>query len=252
MARKLHEYLGAQTQIFTHAERLRKDLTTTFDKKPHLFRETLVQFTPLGENGKTVTEAQSALQTTVAKELKWLSTTIAKALDTEATIDEGNTKARADVILDDGTKLLTDVPATQLMQLAKRLGDLQSLVQTIPTLDPAKGFKFDTARGVYQARVVQKKRTSKQEKPIVLYDATEKFPAQTQLITQDVVIGVIEEQEWSGLITPVQKSAILDRIEELLRAVKQAKARANDIQIDEIHVGSPLLDYIFAPALAKE
>lgn len=42
MARKLHEVLGSQSQVFTQAEKCRTDLANTFEKKRHLFGEKLV------------------------------------------------------------------------------------------------------------------------------------------------------------------------------------------------------------------
>jgi hypothetical protein len=251
--RKLHEFLGAQKQVFGQAEKVRTDLLATFDKRKHLFGEGLKQFQPDGEDKKPVIEAQSTLQTTIPQELRWMQPIIAKALDSEATIDQGNTVAKADVVLDDDSVLLRDVPATQLLQLDKRLGELHQFVTAIPTLDPAKGFTRakDRGVGVYQAREVTKRRTSKEQTPLVLAPATEKHPAQVQLITKDVEIGTIIEQEWSGLLTPATKAKVLERLEELRRAVKQARARANDVIVEEQHIGDKLLGYVFAPVYAE-
>src|SRR5687767_11021378 len=113
MARKLHEHLGAQSQVFTQAEKVRKELGNTFEKKRHLFGESLVQYTPDGEGEQPRTESQSMLQSTIGSELKWLSNILVKAYDSEATIDEGNMTSRGDVVLDNGTKLLEGIPATQ-------------------------------------------------------------------------------------------------------------------------------------------
>ncbi len=251
MARKLHEFLGSQNQVFTQATKCRTDLATTFEKKRHLFGESLVQYTPDGEGAAPVTESQSALQSTVGSELKWLAPILAKAYDSEATIDEGNTLARADVLRDDGTVLLPHVPSTQLMQLDKRLAELQQFVTGIPTLDPAKAFTVDTARGggdVYQARTVRSRRTKKLQVPLVLLQPTKEHPGQAELITQDVEIGTIVTQEWSGLITPAVKAMMLERVEELRRGVKQALSRANDVEVTEVKIGRTVLDYVFGPA----
>jgi len=253
-SRKLHEFLGSQTQVHTQADKCRTDLANTFEKKRHLFGESLVQYTPDGEGAKTTTESQSTLQSTVAQELNWLTEILSKAYDSGATIDEGNMTARADVTLDNGDVLLPRVPATQLLALDKRLAELHQFVQGIPTLDPAKGFKLDAdrGRGIYQAREVRKRRTKKDQVPIVLLAPTAEHPGQAQLITRDVEVGTIVEQEWSGLITPSTKATMLERVEELRRAVKQARARANDVVVDEVKIGRTVLDYVFNPATANE
>lgn len=253
-ARKLHEILGSQSQIFGQAEKVRKDLSTTFEKKRHLFEEKRKQFQPLAENSQIVVEEESTIQSTVPAEIAWMAPILAKALDSEATIDEANTKARADVRLDNGTVLLEKVPATQLLQLEKRLTEIQQFITTVPTLDPAKGFAADADRGagIYKAREVRKQRTAKVQEPIVVVPPTEHHPAQVHISSKDVVTGTIQEQEWSGLITPQVKATMLSRVEELRRAVKQARARANDVIIEEVHVGKPLLEYVFQPVLSQK
>lgn len=247
MARKLHEVLGAQTQITQQADKTRTELAATFEKKRHLFAEKRSTFKSTQEGTPDVSEIQSTLQSTVAKELSWITPILVRHIDNEATIDSGNTVAKADVKLDDGTVILTGVPATQLMQLAKRLNDIFTLVSAIPTLDPAAGFTPDPSRGenIYVARETRKQRTKKIQQPLVLIQPTEHHPGQAQLITNDVVIGDLIEQEWSGLITPAEKSDMLDRIEELRRAVKTARARANDVSVEDIKIGQKLLDRIF-------
>ena len=252
MGRKLHEFLGSQSQVFTQADQCRKDLANTFEKKRHLFGETLVVFQPSAEGAQTVTESQSTLQSKVGDELRWISDILAKAYDSEATIDEGNTTARANVMLDNGDVILPNLPSTQLMQLDKRLGELMQFVQGIPTLDPAKGFTPAAARGagIFQARAVRKTRTRKEQVPMVVIAPTAEHPGQGTVITKDVEIGVIVEQEWSGLITPATKATMLERVEELRRAVKQARSRANDVEVQEVKIGRKVLDYVFGPATA--
>jgi hypothetical protein len=47
-----------------------------------------------------------------------------------------------------------------------------------------------------------------------------------------VSVGKILEKEWSGLIHPATKAEALDRVDKLARAVKKARARANDSDLD--------------------
>jgi hypothetical protein len=245
---RLHELLAIESSQSTQAHKLRNDLSNTFEKKRHLFEQKIVTFTPSSEGAQAVTEQQSDLQTTVLKEIAWIQPHLAKALDMEFQINEANTRAFADVILPDGATLLVGVPATSLLELQKRMTELQGLIASIPTLDPAKGFQSDEAagRGVFKARPVRKNRTSKVQEPLTLAPATEHHPAQVQLVTKDVVVGAIEEEEWSGLITPSQKADLLDRVEVLSRAIRAARSRANEVEIDKSSkIGTPLLSYIF-------
>lgn len=244
---KLHELLAALPGVQTQAEKTRTELGTSFDKKRHLFGEKLVTFQPREEGAQRVVEEVSTLQTSVKKELAWISDIIAPALDIAHQVNEANTVARADVILDDGTVILRSVPATLLLELEKRVSEMHSLALQIVTLDPAKGFTLDPDRGdgVYKAREDIKTRTKKVQQPIVLYEATKEHPAQVQLIPVDVPVGEIRTQEWSGLITPGEKADILVRAEHLKRAIKTARSRANEVEVTPIKTGRTLLDYVF-------
>lgn len=245
---KLHQLLAIETSRSSQTTKLRQDLIKTFGDKRHLFEKKVVTFTPAGEGSAAVTEQQSDLQTTVRQELSWIGPHIAEHLDLEFQINETNTRAAADIELPDGTILAKDVPATTLLELQKRLNDIQELAKAIPTFDPAKGFTEDkdAGAGIRVARPVTKKRTTKVQEPLVLYPATEKHPAQVQMITSDKVTGEILEQEWSGMMTPADKSKILDRIEVLSRAVRSARAKANEAEVDKTKtIGGDIVAYIF-------
>ena len=247
---KLHELLAVETNLENQANKVRTDLMNTFEKKRHLFEEKRILFNPVAENEPPVTESQSDLQSTVVKELDWIQPHLAKALDASFQVADANTRAVADVILDDEkeTVLLTGVPATALLELEKRMAELHAFVTAIPTLDPAKGFKLDANRGagVYQAREVNKNRTKKTPKAFVKAEATKEHPAQVDVIHEDIVTGRIQEQEWSGLMTPSDKADLLAKTDMLARAVRRARSRANEVEVDtKKRIGAALLKFVF-------
>lgn len=249
MGVKLHELLAIEGQLKGQAQATRTELRATFEKKRHLFEEKVVTFQPSGEGDEATREQQSDLQSKVADELSWIAGIWAKALDVSYYVAQGNTQAFADVVLDDGTVLVKHAPATALLELEKRCAEIVELAKAIPTLDPAKGFTPDPTRGanIFKARDVQKQRTKKTQRPLVLYPATPEHPAQTQVISEDVPVGRVTEQEWSGLITPAAKGLIIERAEALARAVKQARQRANevDLAIEKDAIGAPIFAFVF-------
>jgi hypothetical protein len=254
---KLHELLAVDSNLKGQSGKCRAELQTTMEKKRHLFQEKLVTFTPKGENQESVTTEQSALNTTMRAEVEWLSKILAKAIDCSYAIDNANTVARGDIRIDDGTVdgtvLAKDVPTTALLQLEHRVKEILDFAKQIPTLDPAKGFEPDAPRGkgIYKARPVTKERTKKVEEFIVVVQATKEHPAQVAKETKDIVVGTIEELEWVAFITPADKADILERGEALLRAVTQARSRANAQEIDAggYKIGKKLLDYVFQPLM---
>jgi hypothetical protein len=246
---KLHEILAVEGQLESQAKKVRDDLVATFTSKRHLFEEKRVLFTPLEENAKVVIETQSDIQSNVQKELKWIQPFIVKSFDASYQVAEANTAARADVVLDDDAKtvILEQVPATALLELEKRITELQTLVNAIPTLDPAKGFVPDAQRtGLYKAREINKNRTRKEKTVLVKIHPTKEHPGQAELIDKDIAVGTIQEQEWSGLITPSEKAEIIARVEQIGRAVRRARSRANDVEVNtDKHIGGKILKYVF-------
>jgi len=249
---KLHELLAVLGSVSGQASKVRNELAVTFEKKRHLFEERRRSFTPNEEVGGAISiEEQQDIQSTVIGEIEWVSKHLAKAVDVAYQVDLANLGAKADVVLEDGKILAKDIPATTLLQLEKRINEWKELIQAIPTLDPAKSFRPDSNRGkgYWKARDVTKMRTKKDKKPLVLYPATEKHPAQTQVLDVDTVIGTILEQEWSALITPAMKADLLDRVETLGRAVSKARSKANDhaIETKDNKIGAELLEFVFQP-----
>jgi hypothetical protein len=246
---KMHEVLAVEGQMKGQAEKVRKELTETFQKKHHLFGEAIQYFRPTVEgHGEARIEAQSSIQSTVFDELRWIASLWAKAIDTSYAVAEGNMSARADVVLDNGTTFATGVPATALLELEKRATEVQQLVAAIPTLDPAKGFEPDPSRkaGIYKARTVVKTRTVKEQVPIVLLQPTKEHPGKAELVSKDSPIGTIELTEWSGMVTPATKAAMLERAEEIARAIKKARSRANNTDVAKPPtIGDALLSFVF-------
>lgn len=247
---KLHELLAMETSLEAQAAKCRTDLEDTFAKKRHHFEEKKEVFTSTTEGEPVLSRTVCDIQTTVHKELNWIKEHLRKALDASYQVAEANTRARADVVLEDdaGTVLLKDVPATALLELEKRAVEVQKLVQAIPTLDPARGFEPDDGRGAgfYKARDVVKTRTKKDTKIVVKFAPTKEHPGQAEMLTVDVPVGTVAEQEWSSLITVAEKAEMLDRAEMLVRAFRRARCRANDAEVNHgLKLGARVLSYVF-------
>lgn len=249
MATKLYELLAVEKNLENQAGKARTEVMKTFSDKRHLFAQKTITFKSKDEGAEPVTESQSDIQTTVNKELDWLSGIMAKSMDASFRIDVANTVARADVVTEDGKTLLKEVPATALLRLEHTIKNIHDLANAIPTLDPAKGFTPDMDKGpdFFKAREVAKQRTKKVFAPVVMVPASKEHPAQVEKLFEDVSIGTVNEQEWSALITPAHKADILDRVDRLLRAVKKARSRANEQEIklpEDQSAGKALLAYV--------
>lgn len=249
MSKKLHELLAVGGSVETQALKCGAELKETFLKKHHLFIARLVTLTHVEVGKAPETEEKVEIQSTVPKELAWIGGFYKSMINLDGQINLANTQAKADIILSDGTPLAKDVPATMLLELEKRIKLFQDIVAAAPTLDPAKGFVPDPPNGVgmYKAREITSATTLKTQVPLELSPATDKHPAQVQLVSKDVVTGSRLKQEWSSMITSADKAALLDRCEGLSRAVRAARSRANDqlVNVDN-KLGDLIIDFILS------
>ena len=252
----LHEILAVEPEIKGNAERARSQAAETFRVKQAHFTGMRRTYRPfavdeaVGEDTSERLEADTRLVTTVPEELERAFQDISKAIDLGYQIDEANTSARGDIIVDDVT-LAQNVPATFLLQLEKRLKEVRTLFKEIPTFDPVRIWSVDPgADKKYALRAepvvtIRKQRTRKYN---VMYEATKEHPAQVDVVEVDEPVGEIRSYDWTGMISPGKKAALLDQLEKLLAGVKRARSRANEVEVDnQKKIASALFEYLKKP-----
>ena len=178
----------------------------------------------------------------VLKEVAQLQTEL---FDVTATKDMANCEARADVVVD-GQVIIPQAPVTYLLFLEKQVTDIRTFVSKMPTLDESEDWNPDPNSHLFRTQKSSTHKTRKEQRPIVLYDATEHHPAQTQLITEDVIVGWWETIKHSGAIPVPRKQDILERVDKLLKAIKFAREEeANAADAPEKKVGEAVFGYLF-------
>ncbi|MBV1859097.1 MAG: hypothetical protein KUG77_11855 [Nannocystaceae bacterium] len=204
-------------------------------------------FAPKEEGGETFPDDRQHVQHRASEVIEQVSERLSTLMDVTATKDWANCTARADVVVD-GDVFLSDVPVTYLLFLEKELTDLHTFVSKVVELDPAEQWNVDPNSGLFRSDPVTTHRTKKVQRAVVLYDATEHHPAQTQMITDDVVIGHWTTVKFSGALPRPVKKRMLDRIAMLQDAVKFARVHANSMDAKDQRVGAKVLRYVFGDA----
>lgn len=206
-------------------------------------------FKPLNEDsGYFFPEERREVQTLLSQQIGNVLSEMADFWDCVATQETGNTAATADVTVD-GTVIYKDAPVSVLLFLEKQLGDLRTLVQGLSTLPMDRSWKWDPNKNCYVSEPEVTIKTQKVQKPIVLYDATDKHPAQTQMVTEDERIGTWTTIHFNGSIPVQAKQNVVRRIDVLREAVKMAREEANSSKVDQIKIGEELLDFVFGEDL---
>lgn len=246
---KLHEVLAVEAGLNVTAKNTNQETVGTFRKRDEHFMGSTRMLEHFAEQDHklNVTE-HKPITTTVIDKLLYNQQPNIRAWDAYLQKEATNQIAKADITID-GTTLVQDVPSTALLGLESRLNELREVYREIPTLAPGHVWQEDRdARangGIYNAKDPDTNfRTKRLITPVVMAPATEHHPAQVQAVPEDVPIAKITTYHTSGMITSAQKSDLLGRIDKLLRAVKRARQRANNADVERRHIGKTLFDYI--------
>lgn len=216
--------------------------------KENLFNGFRKTFNPLQEiEGVTdiVPPEIKRTQTSVPEIFSALKTVLVENIDVVATQDYGNTKAVADLVF--GTQIITNVPATHLLFLESTIEDLITAINAIPTLDPNERWTWNANENAWWSEIVLTMRAKKTKRPLIMSPATDKHPAQTQLIEEEIQTHKIETIKTSGALPLATKTELLRRASTLLEEIKKARQRANQTTVEQQQLGAKIFDYIFTP-----
>lgn len=236
----LYELLAVEQEKKAIAERARGTTLEAFRSGQAQFTGMRRTFKPFsvdeakGEVAGERLEAETRLVRTVAEELEKTLGAHADSFDVNLQIDEANTRARADLVV--GNEVIAEqLPATFLLQLEKRLREIRLVLKEVPTFDPVRAWVPDVTAdkpNVLRADPVVTVRKQRTRKYNVMYDATKEHPAQIDVVEVDDPVGEIRAHDWTGMVSPAKKAALLASVDELIEAAKTARARANAVEID--------------------
>lgn len=167
----------------------------------------------------------------------------AVAIDDMGTVDYANTKTSADVKVGNEV-ILADAPIPLLIWLESNLKELLTILKTIPTLDSSKHWSRDETTGNWVSGPYETKRTRKVTKAVVLYEATPEHPAQVREVSNDQRVGVWVDNFSSSRMTEVEKRKLVNRAEQLLSAVTEAKEEANSYTTEMYFPGTAIVEYL--------
>jgi hypothetical protein len=248
---KLNQILAVEKGVKSRAVAELSDLYKAV-QKPELYNGFSKVYEPKDADGEEFPPEKKHVQFVVSDVVRRVRNSLSDLLDVTARKDFTNTVARADIKVDDKV-LVAGVPVSYLLFLEKQLVDVRTFVSNLPVLDAAENWNKDPNSGLQKAEVTKTRLTKKTQRPIVLYDATEHHPAQTQLLTEDVIIGYWAQTKQSGAIGKPEKAKLLERVDELVKAVKFAREEANNIdEIKAPNVGDAVFGYLFEASSSLE
>lgn len=252
----LHEILAVEADVQGVANRIIPETIQTFkDKATHFtgHHRTLKMLAGdlSNEAATAATEAAEEqhleMVTSVHDKLKYTLSQVVRFYDVVLQKEATNQDAKADLVLEDGTVLATDLPVGFLLGMETKLKTLRSVYESIPTLAPGIDWVRAEDKGphVWQVRHPEvRAKTAKEVKHKVLVNPTDKHPAMIEKWDETVNVGVFTKNSWSSAMTVTEKSKLLERVDALIQATKQARMRANATPVRQMTIGATLIKYL--------
>ncbi len=244
MANKLHELLAVEQDRKHKANQAIGEAKSIFTKKDTHFDGMLKKYVALEEDSEEIPDERKEMVFTVKEKLDDVIQTIVTGIDAHISKEETNTTPEAKAELKVDETVLGTFSATALLALESHLNKIREMYQAIPTLDATKKWDFSEQEGNYKTSPEVKFRSVKRPKVIVKYEATDKHPAQTELLYLDFQVGKYETIYSSGKIPPAKKAELIQNIDKLLEAVKVARSKANTAEVRNVNIGQRLFDFI--------
>ena len=240
---KLHEIVAIATGKKTEAQKYVTDAYHLL-QKADVFDGLRKTYQPLEEGGEQLPPESKNPQANLGKIVEGAKEKWSELFDLTLRLDAGNQIAKADVEVD-GQVVAKDVPVPTLLFIEKQLTDVRSFIEKLPVPDPAERWSPNANTGGLSTEPTKTGRTKKVQKALVLYPATEQHPAQTQLVTEDVLAGYWTTIKYTDRVQADKKSAAMTKVSKLLDAVKIARERANATEVPAREMGGALLNFVF-------
>ena len=247
---QLHELLAVETGLAETANNIIKETTKTLTSKHALFSGMTKTHSIFAEENQHLVQApeNKEVQSTVNEQLFHLGSALSQYWDVTLQKEAANQLATADIAIN-GTVIATAVPSIVLLGMEKKLTALIAVYRAIPTLDSATAWEADPAYA--KANIFRTKNVTERQQTVVIKEfkeispATPNFKAQIAEVESTSIIGKYTSTEFSGAISSFDKAEKLSRLTNIIRAIKQARQRANCQPVDTTKAfASDILDYI--------
>ena len=254
---KQHELLAYESDIKNKANVLLRETEHIFDRSSSFdeFSKTYVAFV---DGDKDIPEAERKnMTTTVAERISYTSKQLVKAVNVLGTKETTNTVAKADVVIldEDGAvveTLATAVPVSALLQMEKQFQEYRKMYTKIPTFNTETTWiEGVNAEGTkcYIEKDAKKTVRTRTETVTTAFDPNPikgsdkyKLEPKDQKITKPV--GEYKTINKTGRMSPKDKADMLVRLDNVIAAVKAARAKANSIDTVDVTYGKDIFAYI--------
>lgn len=245
---QLHEVLAVENDLKSAKESIKTEVSKILST-PQFFISAVRSLKMLDENrkGEEGIERQN-MAFVLSDILGKIEKGYVPFIDAKLQKEIANQQAKADIIIE-GKTLAKDIPVCFLLNMEEEIKQLRKVYEGVPILPDEIIWEKDEVKGkdIYRSKYpVEKNKTEKRPHYEVVVQPTKEHPAQVKEWTEDKPVGKYITDTWSSAMTRVEKTALLSRIDNLLKAIKKARQRANNQEIQKREIGKIFFDYIRA------
>ena len=245
---QLHELLAVEGDLRNKSTLILQETVKTFTTKQDHFDGLDKNYVPDREDGEKIPPESKKIATTVADKMHYTEDSLVEAMNAQLSKEETNASGKAIAELElDNVKFGT-FSATSLLALEQFFNKVREAWRTIPTLDPTRTWNKNPQRdpNTYFSDKETKYRVVKELTRFEKAPATDKHPAQVDIVQIERQVGHYETEYSSGRLTPKQKADLLNRLDRLIDAVKKARAKANQAEVTHITSSKKFFDFLNA------
>ena len=239
---KLHELLAIEGDLKSAAQQAKGKIVGLFTDGLSRFGGKVITYRV--DEGEVERPSEvMRLSTTVTAELEEFYQSFGRWVDAAFQKEITNATTSAEVEID-GVPIFADLPATALLNLESKLAELKTVLNAIPVNDNATTWTWDEGAGRYTSDEQITAITKKVPTVLTLAEATAEHPAQAEVYHKDLRVGTRHTVFHSGGLSPKDKRDMIRRLDNLCRAVKQARQRANTADAVSVKVADTIFSYI--------
>jgi len=223
-----------------------KEISTLYHKldAPTLFEGIQRDYHPVDDEGESKPREFKNVQFTAEEAISEVANITSDLVNVVHALDLGNTEARSDIVVD-GKVIISNIPVVHILFLEKQMEDLRTFVSKIPELDPAETWTYSDDMNCYKSEMRESVSTKKVFKNHIKAEATDKHPAQVDVYTEDVIVGLWDTVKLSGHIKSYDKNNYLKKIDKFVTALKIAREHGNLQAVSISNIGRKIIGYIF-------
>lgn len=248
---KFHELLAIVNDRIAQFTKILDEARATFQKKDAHFDGQVRTYQPLADDGVKLAPESKQVVTTVAQKLDHVRKVAVTAIDAVVSKEETNSSGTANADLVINGESLGTFSATALLSLENNFTKIRNMYNAIPTRDADKVWTPDpeSDANIFRTETIETTRVERIKIAIELHAGNERHAPQVQLSEEPTAVGTWSVYQLSGKLTSGQKADLLSNIDDVLVAIKRARARANNVEAKQVKIANALFDIIHADVI---